>query len=507
MWVKWGGVLMDQNWKLREIEILRLLAQGLTNGEIASRLHLSQETVRWYNKQIFEKLGASNRTQAVQRAGEQNLLKSGERGAESKKPNVGALRYVSNGGIHIAYKIIGEGPVDLLFIHGFLSNLEIAFEEPDYTNFFERLGKFARVILFDKRGMGLSDRIQGAPSLEDTMNDALCVLDAAASTRTFVVGTSEGGAVSVLLASTNPERVRGLILYSSTPKLVKTNGEPDWADDEDAFERGLIQIREQWGGPWGLQNFAPSRAQDENFRNWWAKVLRSSTSPSEASAVLKVLRDIDIRPLLPQIHTRTLVMHKIHDRILDVGASRYFASHMPNAKYVELNGSDHFFFVDSERIVAEIEAFMREEPDASADTWIGIILHLQLPDAGKSETTIRAESKEHRAKGVFFSKDEATAVFDSPSRAIQCALKLRDLIKDPALNISLHVGECSLENNKPTHTVIETARRAGEMATDGRIIVTQTLRDILAGSGVVFDLRQVQIGKKKSESEHLYTLT
>lgn len=498
---------MDGSWKPREIEILQLLAQGLTNGEIAARMHLSQETVRWYNKQIFEKLGASNRTQAVQKAGEQNLLKAGERGADSKRSNAGAVRYVSNGGIHIAYKIIGDGPVDLLFVHGFLSNLEIAFEEPEYTNFFERLGKFARVILFDKRGMGLSDRIQGAPSLEDTMSDALCVLDAAASTRTFVMGTSEGGAASVLLASTYPERVRGLILYSSTPKMVKTDGEPDWADDEDAFEKGLIRIREQWGGPWGLQNFAPSRVQDEAFHNWWAKVLRSSTSPSEASAVLNVLRDIDIRPLLSQVHTRTLIMHKVHDRIVEVGASRYFAAHMPNSKYVEMNGADHFFFVDSERTVTEIEAFVREESDGSADTWIGIVLHLRLPDAEKSEAVIRAESKQQRARGVFFSKDEATAVFDSPSRAIQCALKLRDLIKDPALNISLHVGECGVEDNKPTHSVIETARRAGGMTAGGKIIVTQTLRDILAGSGVVFDLRRIHIDKQKSESVPLYTLT
>lgn len=495
-----------ENWKPRELEILQLLAQGLTNSQIASRLHLSPETVRWYNKQIFEKLGAGNRTQAVQRAAEQNLIKGRERGVESKKPPAGTARYVSNSGIHIAYKIIGDGPVDILFIHGFLSNLEIAFENEEYTNFFEQLGKSARVILFDKRGMGLSDRVQGAPSLEDTMSDALCVLDAAASNRTFVMGTSEGGAAAVLLASTYPERVRGLILYSSTPKLVKTNGEPSWADDEKRFENSIEQIRKQWGGPWALDNFAPSRAHDEAFRNWWAKVLRSSTSPSEASAVLRVVRDIDIRPLLPQIRTRTLVIHKTHDRMLTVEAGRYFATHMPDAQLVELPGADHFFFVDSSKIIAAVSEFIRVEPDAHTDTWIGIVLFLHLPDITRKEKAVQVELKEHRAKGVFFSGDEATAVFDSPSRAIQCALKLRELIKDGSLRISLHVGECNVENGKPTTAVIDTGRRAAEVAPQGKVIVTQNLRDILAGSGVVFDLRQIHIDEKKTESVSLYTL-
>ncbi len=498
--------MTEKNWKPRELEILQLLAQGLTNNEIASRLHLSQETVRWYNKQIFQKLGAANRTQAVQKAGEQNLLKGAERGEAVRKSNAGAVRYVSNGGIHIAYRVIGEGPVDVLFVHGFLSNLEIAFENAEYTNFFEALGKFARVILFDKRGMGLSDRVQGAPSLEDTMSDALCVLDAAASERTFVMGTSEGGAVSVLLASTYPERVRGLILYSSTPKLVKTDDEPAWADDEEAFGRMIGQIQKQWGGAWAIQNFAPSRAQDEKFQEWWSKVLRASSSPSSIRATLEVVRDIDIRPLLPQIRTRTLVIHKTHDRLLPVEASRYFAAHMPNARFVELPGADHFFFVDSEKVIAAVSQFIREEPEKSADTWIGIVLYLHLSNLGKKEKAIQFELKEHRAKGNFFSGDQATAVFDSPSRAIQCALKLRELIKDDSLRISLHVGECGIENGKPTHAVIEVARQAAQVAPPGKVILTQTLRDILAGSGVVFDLRKIHIDEKKAESLSYYTL-
>lgn len=505
--------MSNETWKARELEILQLLAQGLTNREIAARLHLSQETVRWYNKQIFVKLGAANRTQAVQRASEQNLLKGAalsqskgrERSAASKKSQRSPVRYVRNGAVHLAYQTIGDGPVDLLFIHGFLSNLELAWESPEYTNFFEELAQFARVILFDKRGMGLSDRIQGAPSLEDTMSDALCVLDAAASERIFVLGTSEGGAAALLLSSTHPERVRGLILYSTTPKLVQTNGEPDWAKNEEAFENSIERIQKQWGGAWALENFAPSRAGDEDFRAWWAKVLRSSSSPASVSAQFRVLRDIDVRPLLPQIHTRTLVIHKTHDRILTVEASRYLASCLPNAQWAELPGADHFFFVESAQLLSAVSQFLREEPESSTDTWIGIVLYLRLPNM--KQKAIRVKLKEHRAKGMFFSADEATAVFDGPSRAIQCALKLRETLKDDTLKISLHVGECNVGNGKPTHAVMDTARRAAEFAPQGKILLTQTLRDILAGSGVVFDLRQIHIDKKKPERVSFYALS
>ena len=495
----------NENWKPRELEILQLLAQGLTNSQIASRLHLSPETVRWYNKQIFGKLGAGNRTQAVQRAAGENLLKAPERGIKTGRVKRSPVRYASNSGIHIAYQTIGEGPVDVLFIHGFLSNLELAWEDAEYTDFFEQLGRFARVILFDKRGMGLSDRVQGAPSLEDTTSDALCVLDAAASHRTFVMGTSEGGAAAVLLASTHPERVRGLILYSSTPKLVKTDGEPAWADDEERFENSIVQIQKQWGGPWALENFAPSRAQEESFRNWWARVLRSSTSPSEASAVLRIVRDIDIRPLLPQIRTRTLVIHKTHDRMLTVEAGRYFATHMPNAQLVELPGADHFFFVDGAKIVAAVSGFIRDESE-SADTMIGIVLYLHLPNLKQMEKTVQLEFREHRAKGFTFSNDEAIAVFDSPSRAIQCALKLRGLIGGGSLKTGLHVGECDVAAAKPSAAVVAAVRRAAELAPQGKILLTQTLRDILAGSGVVFDLRQIHIATQKSDTITFYAL-
>ncbi len=494
-------------WKAREIEILQLLAQGLTNNEIGARLHLASDTVRWYNKLIFEKLEVGNRTQAVKRASELNLLTGAERSATVHKARKSPVKYVANGGIHIAYQTIGDGPVDLLFIHGFLSNLELGWEDPGFASFFEALGKFARVILFDKRGVGLSDRIQSAPTLENTIEDAICVLNAVGSKRTFVLGTSEGGAAAVLLASTYPERVHGLILYASTPKLVRDGDEPAWAGTEKGLTATIESLQASWGGPWAIDNFAPTRAQDETFRAWWAKVLRASSSPSSIKTVIEVLRDVDIRSLLPQIRVRTLVVHKRGDRMVNVEAGRYFATHMPNAKFVELSGADHFYFVESDALISAIKEFCAEpSSEQSIDTWIATILYVRFGHTKQQKDMIQSELSAHHAKRSFLMEEDAIAVFDSPSRAVQCALKLREAIKDESLKISLHVGECSFEDGNPGAAVIEVARHAAELAPPGKILLTQTLHDILAGSGVVFDSRRIHFDRNKSERISFYTL-
>lgn len=189
------------------------------------------------------------------------------------------------------------------------------------------------------------------------------------------------------------------------------------------FNEMIEQIQKQWGGPWAIQNFAPSRENDENFRAWWAKILRSSSSPSSVRATLESVRDIDIRLLLPQVRTRTLVLHKKYDR-LNIEAGRYFATHMPNAQWVELPGADHIYFIESEGLISAIAEFVPETPEKQADTWIGIVLYARIPNAGKHEALVRSELTAYHAKGLFFTDNECIASFDSPSRAIQCALNL-----------------------------------------------------------------------------------
>jgi pimeloyl-ACP methyl ester carboxylesterase/DNA-binding CsgD family transcriptional regulator len=471
-------------WKPRELEILHLLAEGLTNSEIGTRLHLAHDTVRWYNKQIFEKLGVNNRTQAVTHAKEIGLLGNPPPKSVQKTthlPIKSPVQYVANGDVHIAYQVIGNGPVDLLFIHGFLSHLELAWENPEFTHFFEQLGRFARVILFDKRGVGLSDRIQGAPTLETTIDDTRCVLDAVGANRVFVMGTSEGGAAAVLLAATYPERVPGLILYAATPKVVQTNHEPAWADPEDQFELMIERMQKTWGGAWAIEGFAPSRAYDERFRAWWAMILRAASSPSSIKAILNILRDIDIRPLLPQVHVKTLVIHKTNDHMVPLQAGRYFATHMPNASWVELPGADHIYFIDSASLIAAIEPFCLEAATDRVDTWIATLLYL-IPN-GNSTTSLQKNLTTHRPKRMIPTPQGMLALFDSPTRAVQCALHMRDI---GPFRISLHVGECQVGDGKPVQPVLETAHLAADLASPGEIVLTRTLRDILAGSGFSF---------------------
>jgi pimeloyl-ACP methyl ester carboxylesterase/DNA-binding CsgD family transcriptional regulator len=470
------------DWKPREIEIVRLLAEGLTNAEIGQRLHLAPETVRWYNKRLFERLGVKNRAQAAKRAETLGLLAAGAGSATiAHRPPV---RYAANGGVHLAYQVVGEGPVDVLFIHGFISHVEAAWENDEFAAFFRRLGALARVILFDKRGVGLSDRIQGAPNLEQVVADALCVLDAAGSAQAMVMGTSEGGAAAVLLAAMHPERVRGLVLYGALPVVVQREGQPEWATPPERFERMLETMRRTWGGPWAVENFAPSRAHDAGFREWWARTLRAASSPASVQAVLTLVSQVDIRALLPQVRTRTLVIHKAGDRLVRVEAGRYLAEHLGDARLVVLPGADHIYFVESEGILAAVAEFLRAAArDQLPPTRLAILLYALAPLAGEAglELLARGGARHRRALGRGLE-----AVFDGPSQAVDCARRLRAAVSGGGCRVSLHVGECHALTSEPLPKVLAAGREAAEQAAPGQIVVTRTLRDILAGSGLRF---------------------
>jgi pimeloyl-ACP methyl ester carboxylesterase/DNA-binding CsgD family transcriptional regulator len=505
-----ANVTDQLTWKTRELEILELLAQGLTNSEIGARLHLAQDTVRWYNKHLFEKLGVNKRLQAVNRAAELGLLPdSGPAPVIKTGPAAprAAVQYVANGAVHIAYQVIGHGPVDLLFIHGFLSHLELAWENPEFTNFFEQLGRTARVILFDKRGMGLSDRIQGAPTLENTIEDACCVLNAAGSRHAFVMGTSEGGAAAVLLAATYPERVLGLILYAAVPKVVRTDNEPAWAVPEDQFDRSLERLQKTWGSPWAVERFAPSRAHDTWFRDWWAKILRAASSPSSIQAVLSLVRAVDIRPLLRQIQVKSLVIHKTDDLIASVEAGRYFAAHMPRARWMELPGADHIYFVESAALISAVTQFCQEKAThGGVDTRIAIILYALTNEAGMAAKGLQTHLHTCGPRHTTSTTTAVMALFDSPTRAIHCALQLRSQAKPEPIRISLHVGACYVLNGQPLESVLGIAKHAAELIDPAEIVVTRTLHDILAGTSFVFQERNQPLPSDAPENISLFTL-
>jgi len=269
-------------------------------------------------------------------------------------------RYARSADVNIAYQVVGEGPLDLVFVPGWVSQVEVIWEEPTHELFLRRLAGFSRLILFDKRGTGLSDRVSldRLPTLEDRMDDVRAVMDAAGSKRAALFGASEGGVMCALFAATYPQRTSALVLYGTYAKRIWSPDYP-WAPKADDRERYIEAAERQWGGPAQLDILAPSAQNDERLRQWWARYLRMSARPGAAVALLKMNTQIDIRPIPPTIRVPTLIMHRAGDLDIDVGGSRYMAEQILGTKYVELPGNDHLWFVgDTEAILGEVEEFL-----------------------------------------------------------------------------------------------------------------------------------------------------
>lgn len=486
--------------KERELQILRLIADGMSDRAIASRLNLSAETVRWYNKELYLTLGVTSRTQAVRRAAALGLLDlpiapAGGDAPPSAVATAGAsthvsrspIQYVERGGVYIAYQVVGSGPVDLLFFHGFISHLEIGWENPEYAAFFEQLGRVARVILFDKRGVGLSDRVRGAPTLEQTVGDAVAVLDAVGSKRAFVLGTSEGGAASLLLAMQHPTRVRGLLLLGATARVARTGAEPAWAAPREEFDRRIEALQQSWGQPWSIERFAPTRLHDESFKAWWSRLLRGASSPSAVRAVMEVARDVDVSALLPQLRTRTVVLHQRDDRVVPVEAARFLAAQIPGARLLEFPGADHIYFVNGEPFVRAIAEFLAEPDEAQlTDTWLAIIVHVHGRGTALSADQ-RAIADAFRPRRERLDPTGWTALFDAPSRAIACARRLRDLGRGRIGGISLHIGECRTSDGVAVGIAGDVAQQLASLAEPGDVVISETLHDVLVGSGITLE--------------------
>jgi pimeloyl-ACP methyl ester carboxylesterase/DNA-binding CsgD family transcriptional regulator len=478
--------------KDRERDILLLMARGATDRRIASRLNLSEQTVRWYNKQCYLKLGVRTRQEAVDRATALGLINVPEVAVASPAVVRSPIRYVSNDGVSIAYQVVGNGPVDLLFMSGFVSHLELAWEEPECAAFLDALGRVARVILFDKRGVGLSDRHGGVATIDDTIADALCVLRAVGSTRTFVGGTSESGAAAILLASMQPALVRGLVLIGTTPMTARHGAEPEWAMPAAAFEQRVAAIQARWGEPWAIERFAPSRVGNGAFEAWWSRALRSAASPATAGLILQRAMQVDVRTLLRHVQAPTLLLHRTFDQIVPVGAARYLAEQMPNATLVELPGADHLYFVESAALVREMSRFLAA-PDvvAQGDTWVAIILHAHGAALDEQKRSLlRACDARHVTSTAL----GWTALFDAPNRAMRCAHALSALGAERAGGMALHVGAARLSDGAAAGTAPAVAARVAASAAAGEVLVTATLRDILAGSPVTLVARSVEEG-------------
>jgi class 3 adenylate cyclase len=416
-------------------------------------------------------------------------------------------RYAKSGDYNIAYQVVGDGPVDLVFVPGFVSHVEHAWEDPGFARFLERLASFSRLILFDKRGTGLSDRVppHALPSLEQRMDDVRAVMDAVGSKRAALLGVSEGGPMSLLFATTYPERVAALILYGTYAKRVRDTDYP-WAPTAEESRTFLDATEREWGGPAKLEAWAPTVAADDRFRRWWAQFLRLGASPGAARAVLEMTVQIDVREILSAIRVPTLILHRVGDRRINVGGSRYMAEHISGAKYVELQGIDHLIWVgDTDAIVDEIEEFLtgtRQTPEPTrvlatvlfTDMVESTSRAVQLGDArwralmSDHDRLIRAELSRFRGHEVRTTGDGFLATFDGPARAVQCAGAIAERVHELGIQVrsGLHTGEIEIVEGGIAGIAVHIAARVASLAGADEIFVSSTVKDLVAGSGLAF---------------------
>jgi pimeloyl-ACP methyl ester carboxylesterase/class 3 adenylate cyclase len=436
--------------------------------------------------------------------------------------------------VSIAYQVVGDGPFDLVFAPGFVSNVEYGWEEPTLERFYQRFASFCRLIIFDKRGTGLSDRVSGVPDLETRMDDVRAIMDAVGSERAAVLGYSEGAAMAALFAATYPERTAALILYGTFLTW-------DWlraqrgSYKQPSREQQLAEVERRWGTPDYcdelLRDDAPSKADDDDFRRWYATRLRLGASPAAAVTLMKMGMETDARPILPSIHVPTLIVHRVGDRECDVKAARFAGEQIPSAVYVELPGEDHLPWVgDSEAIIGEIETFLTgiwtgggwEEPEP--ERVLSTVLFTDI--VGSSERAasvgdrawrellerhhglVRRQLGRFRGREMDAAGDGFFASFDGPARAIRCACAISESVAELGVEIrvGLHTGECELIDGKVAGIAVHTGARVASQAKPGEVLVSSTVKDLVAGSGIRFESRGIQELKGIPGEWHLYAV-
>lgn len=408
------------------------------------------------------------------------------------KHQVPPIDYVRSGDVHIAYQVIGSGPPDVLLIGGFVSHLEQMWYEPGLADFFQQLSEYARLILFDKRGVGLSDRVGYPPTLDHTMEDVQAVMQAVGSHQAVIMGVSEGGPAALLFAASHPDRVSGLILYGTMPRFTRAPDYP-WAMRPQQWENWLSYLQENWGGPVSLESFAPSRAHDPALRKWWATLLRSASSPGGVRMVIDVARSIDVRPALPSINAPALVLHRTDDRMIFVGGGRYMAEALPDARFVEQPGQDHWWWIgDASGLLVEIEHFLGtlQAPQLFSKV-LATILAMQPSNSSDLKACQELFDQEVQLmRGRVWQPDQLPmlAAFDGASRAIACARGLHSLTRTRGMQvqIGLHTGECELSGDQVQGQAVTTARKVLQAAPAGSILVSAPVKDIVAGAGFTF---------------------
>jgi pimeloyl-ACP methyl ester carboxylesterase len=416
-------------------------------------------------------------------------------------------RYARSGDVNIAYQVVGDGPMDLVYVPGWVSNIDLMWEDPSYAAMLERFASFARLILFDKRGTGLSDPVpvDELPDLEQRMDDVRAVMDDVGSLRAAVVGHSEGGSMSALFAATFPDRVSALVMMGCFAKRLRTDDYP-WAPTWEERLETIEDAERRWPPDDYVEVLAPSRAHDEAFRRWLGRYLRNGASPKAAAALLRMNSFADITPILPSIRVPTLLLYRVGDRDVLVEEGRFVAARIPGARFVELEGADHCMWTgNADELLDEIEDFLtgvRRGP--APDRILATVLFTDIVDSTRRaaelgdhawsellerhHATVRRELARFRGRELDTAGDGFLAAFDGPARAVRCARSAVDAVSDLglAMRAGVHTGEVEIAGDALRGIAVHTGARIASLAGPGEVLVSRTVVDLVAGSGLAF---------------------
>ncbi len=413
-------------------------------------------------------------------------------------------RYARSDGVNIAYQVTGEGPLDLVLVMGFISHLELDWEEPRAAHFLERLSSFARLIRFDKRGTGLSDRPGGLPDLETRMDDVRAVMDAVGCERAALIGVSEGGPMAALFAATYPERTSALVIYGSYAKRQDPDDDYPWAATREERIAYAAEVEQTWGGHGRPRCARPERGRRRS-REWWSTRARASAGPGAARDLILMNSAIDIRDVLPVVQAPTLVLHRTGDQDSQVDEGRYIAAKVPGARFVELEGDDHLPWIDADQILDEVEEFLtgvRRGP--SSDRVLATVLFTdvvgsteraaELGDRAwrelleRHDALVRSEVARYGGVVVDTAGDGVFARFDGPARAVRAAGAIGNAVRGLGLEVraGVHTGEVELVGDAVAGIAVHVGARISALAGPGEVLVSGTVKDLVAGSGLEF---------------------
>jgi class 3 adenylate cyclase len=416
-------------------------------------------------------------------------------------------QYAKSGDIHIAYQAFGEGPVNLIMVPGFVSNVENYWDEPDLARFLTRLASYARVVIFDKRGTGMSDRVTELPGLDQRMDDLRAVMDAAGMEHAALLGISEGAPLSILFAATYPDRCRGLMLYGSFSRFSY------WFPTEDALSAFFDYVGQAWGTGGSVKKFAPSRANDATFQRWWGRNERLGASPAAVTALMRMNSQIEISGILPAVRVPTLVIHRTGDQVVSVEGGRDVAVNIPGARLVELPGIDHLFYVgeSADEISDAVEEFLTgSRAPVAVDRVLATVLFTDIVGSteraaalgdqrwrdllDKHHAMVRRNLARFRGHEVKTTGDGFLATFDGPARGVRCACAIAEEVKPLGIEIraGLHTGECEMIGDDVGGIAVHIGARVAALAGAGEVLVSSTVRDLVAGSGLRFGDRGTQ---------------